>query len=128
MVQIHCLSLVAKARRHHKQMRAKDPSLPALVPGAGKILPGGALRVALPTVGGGTFVYSAVAVPTWRFHPGAPLARSKAHGNGNGDGAPAAEVSPAERVRRALDEALTVLAAIERRAAHFGSEFKIAAE
>jgi hypothetical protein len=118
--------LVDKARRAYRRVRAKNPALPPLVNGAGKVLANGKLRVVLPTVDGASVVYAAVAVPVWRFHREAPLTRLRARLNGAGDGATA---TPSERIKRAVDEALVVLADIERRAAvHLEPESQIAAE
>jgi hypothetical protein len=89
-----------------------------------RLLPGG--RVVLPTVDGASVVYAAVAFPVWRFHREALLTRLRARLNGAGDGATS---TPSERIKRAVDEALVVLADIERRAAvHLEPESQIAAE
>jgi hypothetical protein len=126
MTHIPNCNVIDKARRVYRRARAKNPTLPPLVNGAGKVLANGKLRVVLPTVDGASVVYAAVAVPVWRFHREAPLTRLRARLNGAGDGATA---TPSERINRAVDEALAVLADIERRAAvHLEPESQIVAE
>ena len=102
-----------KARRHYRNERAKDPTLPALVNGGGQVRANGKLCIELPLTDGSTVVYSARPVIEWRFalEPGGLKHRV------NGDGAAApTEASPSDRARQALDVLLNVLADAERHA------------
>jgi len=98
------LNLADKGTRAYRRAMLKDPELPPLVKGAGRVTANGKLRVLLPLVDRTVAVYSAVPRTEWRFHLETRFARPKA--------APAP--SPSELIKRSVDEVLTVLADIER--------------
>jgi hypothetical protein len=122
------------AKRAYKHELVKNPDLPRLVPGGGKVVAAGAkLYAILPTVDGGSAAIALVSTTCWSYrrtamprlngdgaghnghngngHNGA------GNGNGHGNGAEATiVVGPAERVQAAMGVILDTLARVERRA------------
>jgi hypothetical protein len=125
MSHVSHLNLLDKGRRHDRSKRLKNPAMSALVPGAGRVIANGALRVELPRVDGSTTVYIAVPRTEWCFEGEASSAHAKPRLN---VGAPTP--SPSESVKTALDQALRVIIDLERRmhAVQPESEIRIAAE
>ena len=109
MKSIPNLNLLDKARRHYRSERAKDPTLPALIPGGGEVKANGKLRIELPRVDGLVVTYVAHPITEWRFSPEPGL---KYCGNGK-----AAEASSSDRAKQALDVLLGVLSDAERHVA-----------
>ena len=59
-----------------RKAKAKDPSRPALIPGAApRVTSNGRITVELPTVDGGAVRYTATPVSTWRYEPATPHRR-----------------------------------------------------
>ena len=92
------------------QQAIKNPAMSALVPGAGRVIANGALRVELPQVDGSTTVYIAIPRTEWCFEREAPSAHAKPRLN-----VVAPAPSPSECVKTALDTALRVIVDLERR-------------
>jgi hypothetical protein len=93
MKQVQHFDLLAKANRHYRRARAKNPSLPALVKGGGRVIANGKLLVELARTDGSIVTLSAIPTTAWNFvevegakHPAAP-----------------AEASPTDRVKAAFD-------------------------
>lgn len=105
-------NLLDKARRHHRRAMLKDPSLPALVAGGGKVVSNGHLSAALPLVDGTVAVYGATPSIEWQFTREAPANRKACLSVVEWDA-----ISDANRVKGHVDAALNILAAIDRRAA-----------
>jgi hypothetical protein len=100
-MQIRPPRLVDKCKRRHR----RNPALPTFIPGGGKVVSvGGALCVALPLIDGTVAHYPVSSTTTWRFSK--PVLTSPA--------APPTP-SPGERIKRALDEALELIADAEER-------------
>jgi hypothetical protein len=113
MVHISACNPVDKGRRAYRRARAKDPALPPLVNGAGKVVAmGDKLYVVLPTISGAPIVYSAVPSTAWRFIRATPVERMRLRLNGN----EAPMATPDVRFQRVVDAVLVDLAEIERRA------------
>jgi hypothetical protein len=106
MAHISNVNLLDKARRHYRGERAKDSTLPALVPGGGEVKANGKLRIKLPRIDGLAVTYVAHPVTEWRFSPEPGLEYCS---NGK-----AAEPSPADRAKQALSTLLDLLADAER--------------
>jgi hypothetical protein len=68
-------NLLDKARRHHRRAMLKDPSLPALVAGGGKVVSNGHLSAALPLVDGTVAVYGATPSIEWQSARRPPTVR-----------------------------------------------------
>ena len=107
MTHIPNTNFLDKARRHYRGERAKDPTLPALVPGGGQIRANGKLCVELERVDGSTVAYSFRPITEWRLTQ--EPCGLKPHGNGE-----SVETSPSQRVHQALDIVLSALADAER--------------
>ena len=97
------------ARRHHKKRNGR-----LLVAGSGRVIAKGKLGVELPTVDGDIVTYVASPDMVWRF----TLDTSARPKVVNRFVAPA---TPADRVKRAIDTALTELVDLERRASQQGA-------
>ena len=67
MQRLSPVSQVRKARRHHRFLRSRDPSLAAAVPGAGMVTSSG--EVALPLVDGDIALYEVAIVFGFRCRP-----------------------------------------------------------
>jgi hypothetical protein len=114
------------AKRHHRLKKGRP-----LVAGAGKVIANGKLRVELPTVDGDTISYLAIPTMTWRFKPDTsapkvaklPAEKRKEKVEALAEALVKTAIrsilraTPADRVNRALDDALDEIATLERRAA-----------
>jgi hypothetical protein len=67
MTQVQHFNLIGNAKRHHRRARLKDPTLPAYVNGAGKVVANGSSTIELPLEDGSTISYSAMPATQWRF-------------------------------------------------------------
>jgi hypothetical protein len=108
MSHIANLNLIDKAKRHHRRMRHKDPTLPAYMDGYGRVVSNGSLAVELPLVNGDVIIYAVTPATEWCFFRKALSIRP-------GNEAPAA--TPSDIVKHALDVALDAISDIEKRAA-----------
>ena len=109
MKHVDHIDMGDKVRRAYRRACLKDPSMPPLINGSpARITVNGRIRVYLPVVGGEA-VFTVSAIPGWRFHLDQGLARVRVHQS--------AMVSPSERIKRSLDDALGVIVDLERRAA-----------
>ena len=95
------------AKRHHRLKKGRP-----LVAGAGEVIANGKLKVELETIDGDIVAYIAAPTMTWRFLPdtSAPKVINRV-----------SPASPADRVKRAIDTALTELVDLERRASQRGA-------
>ena len=97
-------------RRHHRKHKGRP-----LVPGAGKVVANGKLRVELTTIDGEIVAYIAKPVMTWRYELDTTAVRPKVVNRAS------APVTPGDLVRRALDAALDEIVTLERRASQQGA-------
>jgi hypothetical protein len=82
MSQVQHFNLIGNAKRHHRRARRKDPTLPAYVNGAGKVVANGSLTIELPLEDGSTISYSARPATQWRFVKKATSPRQFVDDNG----------------------------------------------
>ena len=87
--------------RHHRKHKGRP-----LVPGAGKVIANGKLKVELTTIDGETVAYIAKPVMTWRYELDTTVHPKVVN----------RVVTPADRVKRALDAALDEIVSLEKRA------------
>jgi hypothetical protein len=101
---------IVHAIRHCERVaKAKDPDRAALVPGApARVTSNGRITVELATVDGGSVIWTATPVTTWRYAPATPPRRPI--------WLKRPTPTPSDTIKRALDMGLTALAELERRA------------
>jgi hypothetical protein len=113
MVHISGCNLLDKARRAYRRARAKDPALPPLIDGSGKVVAMcHKLYAVLFAISGAPIVYSAVPSTAWRFSRVTPVERMRLRLIGN----EAPMATPDVRFKRVVDAVLVEVADIERRA------------
>ena len=104
-------NILGSVRRHHKHERAKDPSLPAPVPGGGQVIANGHLKVELQGVNGDTIVYRVWPETVLRF------ALESISSTCMKPAAVPPAATPGEIVKTAIDTAFGALSDLERFAA-----------
>jgi hypothetical protein len=105
MSDVNHLNLLDKCKRRYRGERRKNPEMPALVDGAGRVIANGALKVELLCIDGSRPTYVATPVTSWTFKA-APTIRTRSSPT-------QMEVSPADKARAALNVVLDALAKAE---------------